>query len=125
MLPVLLLLTFLLAGATFVRNSVWLSRLSLWEDTAAKSSLRPRVHNNLGQALILNGMIYEAREQYRTALALDPEYAEAYLNLGVSYLMTDEVREARRQFDVALKKKPDMKSALQMRNYSLMLDSPR
>jgi len=124
-LPVLFLLALLLAGAAHARNSVWASRLSLWEDTAAKSSLRPRVHNNLGQAYSLNGMIYKAREQYRLAAALDPDYAEAYFNLGISYLMTNDPAEARRAFELALQKKPDMKAARLYRKYAYMLDSPR
>jgi tetratricopeptide (TPR) repeat protein len=71
----------LLGGFTVSRNMVYRSEISLWEDTAAKSPGKARVHNNLGYAYERAGRFAEARESYLRALAIDPGHARARGNL--------------------------------------------
>jgi len=39
-------------------------------------------YNNYGVALEKNGLVEEAREQYKKALDLDPDYSDAKANLA-------------------------------------------
>ena len=53
-----------------------------------------------------------AAEHYQTALALQPDYAEAHYELAVVLLARDEVAEASRHYDEAIQLKPDWVEAL-------------
>jgi tetratricopeptide (TPR) repeat protein len=75
------LIVVLLGGITVRRNEVYRSEIALWEDTAAKSPGKARVHNNLGYAYERAGRFGEARESYHRALAIDPGHARARGNL--------------------------------------------
>lgn len=55
---------------------------------------RSWVRNNLALALFKQGRYGEAIEQYRMALALDPNDALVHSNLGVAYEKTDDIRSA-------------------------------
>jgi tetratricopeptide (TPR) repeat protein len=72
-----------LGVATFARNEVYRSSLSLWADTVAKRPDNPRAHHNLGVALAREGRRGEARAAYARVLALQPTHAFAHFNLGV------------------------------------------
>ncbi len=51
-------------------------------------------HNNLGMALQYQKKISAATEQYRQALALNPDYTEALNNLSVALFETGQIEEA-------------------------------
>lgn len=70
-----------LAGLTVLRNQVYASEISLWEDTAQKSPHKARVHNNLGYAYLLAGRRDEARLEFDRALQLDSRHTQARYNL--------------------------------------------
>lgn len=74
-----------LAGATFLRNTVWDTKLSLWTDAVKKSPFKSRSHNNLGNCYMLLGRSHNAIEEYKQSLALDSRNIEAYYNLGMNY----------------------------------------
>lgn len=75
----LLLLT--LGNLTLLRNQVYATEISLWEDTAKKSPNKARVHNNLGYAYLLAQRRAEARREFTAALQLDPDLYKARYNL--------------------------------------------
>jgi tetratricopeptide (TPR) repeat protein len=75
------LVVVLLGGITISRNEAYRSEVALWEDTAAKSPGKARVHNNLGYAYERAGRFGEARASYLRALAIDPGHARARGNL--------------------------------------------
>ncbi len=81
---VMIILIISLAGITFQRNKVWETRLSLWKDAAAKSPMKSRTHNNLGNCYLLLKDYFSAVEEYKKAIALDENNIEAYYNLGLS-----------------------------------------
>jgi tetratricopeptide (TPR) repeat protein len=70
-----------LAGLTVARNQVYANEITLWEDTAAKSPHKARVHNNLGYAYLLAERREEARREFATALQLDPQQIQSRFNL--------------------------------------------
>jgi tetratricopeptide (TPR) repeat protein len=72
-----------LGATTFVRNRVYLTELTLWEDTAAKRPNNPRARNNLGMAYSSAGRIDDAIAEFQRAIALQPNHAFAHFNLAV------------------------------------------
>ncbi len=79
------LIVVLLAVAAFRRNFVWDTKLSLWSDAAEKSPRKSRPHNNLGNCNMLLARPFEAIEEYKIAITLDPKNIEAYYNLGLNF----------------------------------------
>jgi len=84
---VLVLLT-VLGGATYERNTVWRTKLSLWQDAVSKSPHKSRPRNNLGNCYFLRGDYMSALNNYKTAISLDPDNIEAYYNV---YLALDKL----------------------------------
>lgn len=83
LMPALLLALLSLAGGfTVMRNQVYRSEITLWEDTVRKSPAKPRAWNNLGYAYFLAGRETEARAAYRAALLLQPDYPLSRANLA-------------------------------------------
>jgi tetratricopeptide (TPR) repeat protein len=70
-----------LTGLTILRNQVYTTEVSLWQDTVLKSPDKARVHNNLGHAYLLAQRNDEARSEFTTALKLDPQLYQARYNL--------------------------------------------
>jgi tetratricopeptide (TPR) repeat protein len=70
-----------LTGLTILRNQVYTTEVSLWQDTVLKSPDKARVHNNLGHAYLLAQRNDEARSEFSTVLKLDPQLYQARYNL--------------------------------------------
>ena len=88
--------------ATFSRNRVYQSELTLWQDTVDKVPHNPRAHNNLGIALANAGRTEEAQTHYLQAISLQPNHAFAHFNLGNSFVMQRKWAEAEVHFNAAL-----------------------
>ncbi len=73
-----------LSIATFQRNMIWGSALSLWEDVVKKSPGKARPYNHLGIALTSAGRNDEAYRSLVKAIELKPNYPDAYNNLGIA-----------------------------------------
>lgn len=71
----------LLGTTAWHRNADYRSEIALWQDTARHSPNKARVFNNLGYALEAAGRYDEARQAYRRALTLQPDYLKAENNL--------------------------------------------
>lgn len=78
-------LVLVLAVATFSRNRVWQTEISLWEDSAKNSPKKLRPHQNLGLYLSAAGRLDEAKKELSAALAIDPNNFELHNNLGIVY----------------------------------------
>jgi tetratricopeptide (TPR) repeat protein len=100
----LIFLGVIFSVASYMRNSTWGSKISLWEDVIQKSPLNWRGHYNLGLAY---GLTDQAIEQYQIALRLKPDYEEAHNNLGNAYASRGLLDEAIEQYQIALRLKPD------------------
>jgi len=64
------------------------------------------VCNNLGNALVLTGRTSEAIDQYKQALRINPNYADAHGNLGAALGQMGRISEAIEQVKAALRINP-------------------
>lgn len=62
-----------LMALTIIRNEVWRTPVSLWQDTVSKSPYKARPHVNLGVALHKEGRFDEAIAHYCEALKIEPD----------------------------------------------------
>ncbi len=83
-IAVLVVLVALCTILAFQRNSIWVTKLSLWTDVAKKTPGKSRVHNSLGNCYSLAGKPFQAIEEYKRAIALDNNNIEAYYNLAAN-----------------------------------------
>ena len=100
-----------LAAATFNRNEVWNSGVTLWTDAAAKSPNKLRPHYNLGEALGKKGDVDGAIQQYILALQVAPMHPESHNNLGVAYYGRGRVDDSIAHLRTAISVKPDYAEA--------------
>lgn len=74
-------MSLLLGVGTTRRIGDYRTEVALWESSIRADPANARAHNNLGAALALAGRREEAREAFRKALRLRPDYALAEENL--------------------------------------------
>lgn len=74
-------LLLVLTSLTMLRNQVYASEISLWEDTVMRSPHKARVHNNLGYAYLQAQRTEDARREFELAQQLDPNEVRARYNL--------------------------------------------
>ena len=72
-------------AATYQRNSVWQTWITLWSDVAKKSPQKARPYYNLGFIYLKQGLIDKAITENRKALRLRHSYMEARFNLASAY----------------------------------------
>ncbi len=101
----------LLGVATFQRNKVWASELSLWADTARKSPGKSRPHLNLGTALSVAGRLEEGVRELRRAVELEPDFYSR-TQLGAALLALGRLSEAEPQLREAVRLRPKDPEAL-------------
>jgi tetratricopeptide (TPR) repeat protein len=99
----LTLMIIALSGATYARNAVWQSEISLWEDVVNKSPRKARGYNNLGLAYMSKGLNNMAIAQFLASLELDPKNYRAHNNLGNIFFSTGKIDKAIEQYEAALK----------------------
>lgn len=85
-IPVLLsTIVITLSIATYARNSVWQTEISLWEDVVKKSPSKARGYYNLGNVYLERKEYVKAIGELSKAISYDRYYLRAYNNLGVLY----------------------------------------
>jgi tetratricopeptide (TPR) repeat protein len=90
---ILALTVIALSTATYARNNVWHTELTLWSDAIAKKPDNPRAYNMVGIYYQTNFRIYDALGYFKKALEVDSSYAEARSNLGNGYVQTGRIDE--------------------------------
>jgi tetratricopeptide (TPR) repeat protein len=96
----------LLCVATMLRNRVWRSEISLWEDAAGNSPARMRPHQNLGLYYSMQGRLGEALGELQKAIRIEPRDYELHNNLGIVYKLRGELTAAIREYRIALQLNP-------------------
>ncbi len=107
----LVLVTGVLAIATYKRNEVWGDRIGLWEDTVKKSPGSADAHYSLGVAYQTLNMPEKAMGQYQIAVNLRPDHVEAHNNLGNIYKNFNMPDKAMEQYLIAVNLSPDYAEA--------------
>ena len=79
-----LLLVAVLGVWTVQRNMVWADPVAFWTDCLQNDPDNPRAHSNLGNAYFYAGDPEKAKQHYRRALDLEPEFRWAQDNIGVA-----------------------------------------
>ncbi|PWC31561.1 hypothetical protein TSO221_33780 [Azospirillum sp. TSO22-1] len=108
-------------GASFQAQGRHAEAVALFTTLLDGDADEAEVHNNLGNAHMGAGALDEAIAAYRRAIALRPEYFEAYSNLGLVMARrtppagasadADPVSEVRRCYERALALRPDFAAA--------------
>lgn len=84
----------ILAGATYLRNNIWLSELNFWEaivNTFPDSSI---AQSSVGGVYLKMGQYDEAMQHIEEAIRTDNANYKAWYNKGVIYLRKGQVTEA-------------------------------
>lgn len=75
-------LLILYGNGTYLRNFVFRTPISLWQDVVNKSPGLARAHANLGRVYMENGHYLEAKKELETAIRIDPKSMEPVNNLA-------------------------------------------
>ncbi|SPQ00556.1 putative Tetratricopeptide TPR_1 repeat-containing protein [Candidatus Sulfobium mesophilum] len=101
------LIIIVLSGLTYLRNKVWSSEVSLWQDVVSKSPAKARPYNGLGLAYQNEGKLDEALGGFARAVEIDPSYAVAHNNFGSTYFKKNLFGRAVEEFSRAIALEPD------------------
>ena len=88
-----------LGWATWQRNEVWRTKISLWKDTTEKSPGKYRAWNNLGEAYSSVGQREQAVECFRKTISLEPLCWAAHINLAG---MLNELSRYKESYEVTM-----------------------
>ena len=80
-------------------TSAWKNTITLWNQALTNTSNNAIAHNNLGHALTLKKEFAPALLQFREAIRLRSDYAEAYNNLANALLDSDQVSQRGKPVD--------------------------
>jgi tetratricopeptide (TPR) repeat protein len=80
------LLLILYGNGTYLRNVIFTTPISLWQDVVQKSPNLPRAHANLGKAYMDAGYYMKSKAAYEEALKLKPDMIEPLVNLSKLYM---------------------------------------
>jgi tetratricopeptide (TPR) repeat protein len=97
------LLAAALGWLTFRRNADYRTEVSIWQDTARKRPENPHAWANLADACLTTGDHGNRVLGYcEKAIALQPDFAEAYNNRGTTYAYQNRIEEAIRDYTKAI-----------------------
>ncbi len=93
---------------TITRNVDWKNEDNLWIATGKTSPSSPNTHNNLGDVYGRWGDKQKALEEFQTAIALKPNYADAYHNEGNVYRELGQFDKALEYYQKAAQLNPNL-----------------
>ncbi len=101
-----------LSYATTKQIGVWKNSISFWKHVIENGASEiPIPHNYLGMAYADQGQLDLAIAEYRTALHLAGNYAEAHNNLGVAYAHKGQLDLAMAEYQAAVRLTPNYPEA--------------
>ncbi|MDP2684905.1 MAG: tetratricopeptide repeat protein [bacterium] len=98
----------LLATRTIFRNIDWKNEDNLWIATGKTSPSSPNTHNNLGDVYGRWGDKQKSLQEFQTAIALKPNYADAYHNGGNVYREMGQPDKALEYYQKATELNPNL-----------------
>ncbi|MEO6027128.1 MAG: tetratricopeptide repeat protein [Candidatus Binatia bacterium] len=96
---------------TIDRNHDYRSSIAMWTDVTTKRPANTRAWSNLAQALMAEGRADDAMPAARTALQLDPDFADAHIHLGHALAARREYTAAVRHYADAVRLNPESSEA--------------
>lgn len=93
---------------TLSRNAEWVSEDTLWIATARTSPSSPVTWNNMGDVYGRHGDHERAAAMFLRAIAIHPQYADAYHNLASTYVVLNRLDEAVAMYTKALTINPQL-----------------
>ena len=105
-LPLCLVLSAGLLGATWQRNEAYRTETGLWGDAVGRRPDNDRARTNFGNALSSEGRTAEAIAQLEVALRLNPQNVDAHNDLGNALNAQGRTAEANAQFEEAQRLNP-------------------
>jgi len=93
---------------TIIRNFDWKNEDNIWIATGKTSPSDPKTHNNLGDVYGRQGDLEKSAEEFKTAIRLNTNYADAYHNLGNVYSQMKKYEEAMKNYLTAIKYNPEL-----------------
>jgi tetratricopeptide (TPR) repeat protein len=91
---------------TWSRGAIYHDSETLWRTTIAQNPACWMARDNLGAALLLNGRLTEAEDDFNQALRIKPDDATTHFNLGSAFFHEGRFSEAIDQFEQDLQIKP-------------------
>lgn len=104
---VLVSVALLLAWRTNEQAQLWQNSEKLWRHTLAVTKHNFMAHQGLAEALLEQGQLVAAKEQFETALQIYPRLPSARNNLGVLLTGEGKYEEALTEFAQVLAAQPD------------------
>ncbi|PIW95583.1 hypothetical protein COZ84_02710, partial [Candidatus Kuenenbacteria bacterium CG_4_8_14_3_um_filter_39_15] len=98
-----ILIILALGARTITRNNDWKNQDTLWLSTVKVASSGHVIHNNLGDMYGRWKQYDKSISEYKTAIAIQPNYADAMHNLANTYLEINKVEEAIYWYSQAIK----------------------
>ncbi len=130
-----LLIVGVLAVASYMRNSIYRTHVTLWRDITQRSPDKRRAHENLGQALSTAGanatnpneamkLYREALKQFQTVMALKDDGSvpmrDLYREIGVVYFRMGFFKDAITAWETGLRYAPNDPSLTNNLSIALM-----
>jgi len=97
-----------LSARTIIRNRDWKNQDTLWIASARTSPSSHQNHNNLGDMYSRHGDFEKAADEFKRAIELKPNYADAYHNLANTYQQMGKGDEALKNYQKAIKINPNL-----------------
>ncbi len=98
-------------AVTYFKQERWKESMTFFEKSLAKNTQNASARHYLGIISTKLSLVDRAEREFKTTLAIDPNYADAHFNLAVLYATWDPPQwaKARAEYDAAIKKgvKPD------------------
>lgn len=93
-------------GVTHFKQQRWSDATAAFEKTLEKNAKNARARHYLGIISTKLNLLDRAEREFKTALAIDPNYGDAHFNLAVLYATWDPPQwdKAKMEYDSALKK---------------------
>ena len=101
----------ILSYATYMRNSFWKDKVTLWGDVVRKSPNKASAYINRALAYKEKNMYENSISDFKKALSLSPDHVLAHHNLGALYLKLGRLDDAMKEAQSVLNLSPNLVEA--------------